>query len=684
MFIDPHNAPPNPDSNPDSGSGSARPPKGRDSSSPTPFSPDLFLKASYVEVAPEGGVMSNLLRTHLHQQSGMAIASLDTGSSGNSTIFLGMEPDGRGEMLAIDCGLSRSKVREHLAELGLHHSCAAVSLHQLRELRAGAKAIWFEHLLVTHLHSDHFTESTARFCRDAGITVHIDPAAVAELQSRASQSNTAAKLCAAIRELKEANLFAPFPPGTSKELGSWVVHSTSALHDVPANAYTVSYKSMTAFHSGDTGAYTPQMRAMAERSQVVLSDGNYDISLIDSVNRDPSVNERTKGPLGHLGNHQNAELLRSISRGACSGTIQAQILLHRSDSSNRRELSAITTALQEAWDAHAAGRYAPAVRVAERGPRLLCALSEDRHLILPQGGASQGLLSMQFGETGLSDLVGRDLMPELIREHRARADTYKKLVSADDLRARSKGDSALVQWRVPGEIALVRTTQPERTKELAQIVISRSISDGCVRIAINNTELNSDRNRALLCRELTRVLRPRIPECMGKLFHADQSNTVVSSMPLPESLLTEIAKVTELILCNGVTRDHLPAEETRVRWMAGGKIAVVITDHVPFERSGLAEIVVMYNRELHGLLVEVYGDRATRKYLHPDCCTGLINALDQFIATLPDQRKKGGISWSIRRDDTGAGKVKHSGAVELNEHEIEALSALIERQLFWL
>lgn len=686
MFIEPNGAASSPEIPSGGASDSGASPVSKDLKSkknPASLSPELELRASYFEVAPEAGAASEILLTQLRDRGGMVALSLDTGSTGNSTAYVGVNPDGGGEMIAVDCGLTRTKFREAMNELGLHHVGASVNLQQLRELRAGHNAIWFEHLLVTHLHSDHFNEATARFCKESEITVHVDPDAVRELKSRAPQSPTAAKLSSALEELDDAGLLSAFPPGTTKQIGSWIVHSTAALHDVPTNSYSMSFGSLSAFHSGDTGAYTPMMRSLAERAHVMLGDANYDIGLIDGVARDPAINERTKGPLGHMGNHQNADILRAVSRGAHSGNLQAVILLHRSDRSNKRNFQEVTGALKESWDAKSAGRHAPAIRMAERGPRVLCALTESRTLILPHHSSPDGFLTVQFGETGLSDLLGRDVMPELTRELHTRAAALDRLVTAEDLRERSRDENATIRWRVPSQIALAQTSTPERTKGIAPVVISRETTSGIVRININGEELGTELSREQLCRTLSKILKPRHPECKGKLFYVDHTNTLVSTVGLLPSLLEDVAKITELSLYRGVSRGNEKSEETRVRWSIGGKLALVMTDDVLFERAGLAELVALYNRDRQRLYIDAFGSRATKEYLDTDRVTTLINKLDGFIADLPSDQKKGNIAWSLRTSSDGRGTLKHTGELRLTKENMFSIRELIEQNLIW-
>jgi phosphoribosyl 1,2-cyclic phosphodiesterase len=687
MFIEPNGSSPSPDWNsggsPDlkrSGFDDSK----KDQQSGTPRPAAEMHKASYVEAEPNRGAAHQMLSTHMANRGGMVIASLDTGSSGNSTLYAGVDPDGSGEMLAVDCGLSRGKFREALSALGLHHVGAEVSAQQYRELRSQNRGIWFEHLLLTHLHSDHFNEATARFCKEAGITVHVDPAAVAELRKRSAESPTAARLISALDELQSAKLLAPFLPNTTKQIGSWIVHATSALHDVPTNAYSLSYGSLTAFHSGDTGAYTPTMRSLAERAQVMLGDSNYDLSLIDSVKRDPAVNERTKGPLGHMGNHQNADILRAVSRGGHSGNLQAMILLHRSDRSNKPDSQSVCAELKASWDAKSAQRHAPAIRMAERGPRILCALTQDRALILPHRCSTDGFLAMRFGETGLSDILGRDVMPELTRELHSRAETLDQLASAADLRELFQDENATITWRVPGRIAMVHTTgSPERTCSVAPVVISQEGTSGIVRISVKSAELGGAEVMQQLRRTLSKMFRPRHPECPGRLFEIDQSGAITSTVKIAPSLLEDIAKITEMALYNAISRSSSQAEETRVRWSHDGKLALVMTDEVLFERAGLAEVVALYNRKRQRLYIDSFGPRATREFFETDRVTALINRLDELVRSLPVDRKKGPVEWRVVTNPEGRSTIKHSGELLLSKDHMFAIRELIDETLIW-
>jgi phosphoribosyl 1,2-cyclic phosphodiesterase len=644
---------------------------------------EVLIRTTLIEIDKSQGGAAPLIDSQLSKGPGVAIMTLDTGSSGNATLYLGANGEGGGEILAVDCGINRGKFREALKELGLHHTSSDLNLHQLRELRASPNSLWFDHLLLTHFHSDHFNEGSARMCKELGVTVHVSPEAIEDLRARAAHSNTAAKQLDAIEELAAAKLLSLFPSESTRQIGSWLVTSTKAMHDAPATAYSLTYSSVSAFHSGDTGAYTSVMRRLAERAHVILGDANYDLSLIDSVARPPGTNERTKGPLGHMGNHQNGSLLQGISRGANTNNLQAFFLMHRSSRSNQGEPATICSMVRSGWDTRIAGRHAPAIRVVERGPRLLGILTEDRTLILPDRRNPAGFLVCAFGETGLSEQLGRDVMPELTKEFRARMEALGKLVSASDLRARTRDQNATIRWRVPSEIALIDSNVPERLRLVAPVTICRDTTNGIVQVSVNKEELQLNPANARLARTLSNVFGPRHPEGNGKLFTISQAGLIKSSVGVPPNLLEEIAEIVELQLYQGISREIEAHEETRVRWCANGRLALLMTDDVLFERSHLARLVCLYNRERQRLYIDSFSAAVTTEYFALDRTTSLINELDTYVNSLAADAREGEINWRLQSNPDGRATLKHSGKFKFKGPEMFKIGELIERNLIW-
>jgi phosphoribosyl 1,2-cyclic phosphodiesterase len=219
----------------------------------------------------------------------MRICTLASGSSGNS-LFIESERT----RILVDAGIS-------LRQIGL----------RLRRLDVDVSDI--DAVIVTHEHSDH----TAAI-PNIGVPVHV---------ARATSHLWHNK----VGLLKEFDTDAPF---TIKDLS---ITPFSVPHDA-LDPVGFSIKSGGGEKIGvvtDIGSVTALVRERLKGANALVLEFNHDNDILLYSHYPWDLKQRIKGRLGHLSNHQAAELLSELAHGG----LKHLVLAHLSQVNNRPEVA---------------------------------------------------------------------------------------------------------------------------------------------------------------------------------------------------------------------------------------------------------------------------------------------------------------------------------------------------------
>lgn len=232
----------------------------------------------------------------------MRFASLGSGSRGNATLIQAGDT-----ILMVDCGFSASETELRLARLGVEPASIAA-------------------LLVTHEHSDHASGVT-RFASRHGIPVRCT-------------SGTRAACMKLGFEIAE-----PFESEQRFVIGDIQVIPVTVPHDAREPVQFLFDGGSHRFGLlTDVGSVTAHMRRMFSGCAALLLECNHDREMLEDGPYPPSLKQRVGGPLGHLSNHQAADLLRSLDKQ----WLQHLAAAHLSEKNNTPELA--RAALAEAAD----------------------------------------------------------------------------------------------------------------------------------------------------------------------------------------------------------------------------------------------------------------------------------------------------------------------------------------------
>lgn len=227
----------------------------------------------------------------------MVVIPLQSGSNGNC-IYVEAE----GTAVLLDAGIAGYQAEQRLAAVG----------RAIRDVSA---------VVISHDHVDHASH-VGVFNRRFGLPVHATPATV---------SRVAAKM-----EIGPINDLRFFRAGDTLTIGNLRVETIPTPHDgVDGVAFVVCARSVRLGVLTDLGHVFRGLPEVVASLDGVIIESNYDPQMLVQGPYPPRLQERIRGPGGHLANGECAHLLRS----AMSPRLQWACLAHLSENNNHPDIA---------------------------------------------------------------------------------------------------------------------------------------------------------------------------------------------------------------------------------------------------------------------------------------------------------------------------------------------------------
>jgi len=236
-------------------------------------------------------------------------ASLGSGSKGNATLV-----QSGSTLLLIDNGFSLKETCKRLASLG----------KQPEEIDA---------ILVTHEHGDHVS-GVGRFAR---------------------KYNTPVWLTEGTRKAAEKTLV------DHLSIRLFNSHETLNIDEIQIQPVIVPHDakepSQFVFTNGDrrlglltdTGSITPHIISLYDQCDALILESNHDDQMLARSVYPNHLKQRISGRLGHLGNHQAADLLTKLDTGKLRHIIAAHLSEQNNSVARVKNSLAAALGCEESW-----------------------------------------------------------------------------------------------------------------------------------------------------------------------------------------------------------------------------------------------------------------------------------------------------------------------------------------------
>lgn len=210
---------------------------------------------------------------------------LASGSNGNCTVVHCGD-----RALLIDCGISLKVLRERLAKANICES-------------------WIKAILVTHEHTDH-VKGLDVVARHLGIPVFVTRLCAEVLHSHGVDT----------AYMTVINVCSDF------ELAGFVLRAFPLQHDaVDTVGYIIARDSVKIGIATDFGKPNAMTDFQLRDCGTLVVESNYDINMLAASKRAWRLKQRIIGPIGHLSNPDNAEMLPRIVTANTRNIILAHI-----------------------------------------------------------------------------------------------------------------------------------------------------------------------------------------------------------------------------------------------------------------------------------------------------------------------------------------------------------------------
>jgi phosphoribosyl 1,2-cyclic phosphodiesterase len=228
---------------------------------------------------------------------------LASGSKGNCSV---VEDVATGDLVMLDCGISKRVFMELLGECGLD-------------------ATRIQALFVTHEHSDHVKGLgvVTRGLAKLGVA----PALYVSSAVHAASSD--------IRAIEDAVDLRHFVAGDDIAVAGMQVHAFPTLHDAAESfGFRVDCGDDSLGFMTDTGIVTGEAREALARCRVLALEANHDLDMLEHGPYPYYLKARIASDHGHLSNLQSADLLESL---LCN-ELEQVIGMHISETNNTYRL----------------------------------------------------------------------------------------------------------------------------------------------------------------------------------------------------------------------------------------------------------------------------------------------------------------------------------------------------------
>ena len=250
---------------------------------------------------------------------------LASGSKGNCSV---VEDAQTGDLVMLDCGISKSEFMSRLGECGLD-------------------AARIQALFVTHEHSDHVK----------GLGVVTRGLAKLGVVPTLYVSNAVHAASSEIRAIENAVDLRHFAAGDDIAVAGMWVHAFPTLHDAAESfGFRVDCGGDSLGFMTDTGIVTGEACEALARCRVLALEANHDLDMLEHGPYPYYLKKRIASDHGHLSNLQSADLLESL---LCD-ELEQVIGMHISETNNTYRLPDETLAAvlrRQSHPAHAQVGY---------------------------------------------------------------------------------------------------------------------------------------------------------------------------------------------------------------------------------------------------------------------------------------------------------------------------------------
>lgn len=236
----------------------------------------------------------------------MRLCSLASGSSGNC-IYVGSEQT----HLLIDTGISKKRIDESLAELGI-------------------KGEELSGILITHEHSDHI-QGLGVFSRKYEIPIYATRGTIEGIRSYKS-----------LGKMPEG-LYCEVPKDEAFEIGDLTVKPFAISHDAnEPTGFRIEQEEKAVAVATDLGVYDEYTIENLKDLDAIVLEANHDVHMLEVGPYPYYLKQRVLGKHGHLSNELSGRLLCSI----LNDKLKHIVLGHLSRENNFPELAYETVKLE--------------------------------------------------------------------------------------------------------------------------------------------------------------------------------------------------------------------------------------------------------------------------------------------------------------------------------------------------
>ena len=241
--------------------------------------------------------------------------TLASGSGGNSAL---LRADGFG--LLIDVGLDERLIAHRLAAVG----------SGWRDVNA---------VLLTHAHSDHWTDLSLGQIRRLGVPFYCHPGHEPAITRHDGEFEPLRK-AGLVRSFQHLQPFLLNPLITVTPVR--VPHDSDPTFGFRIDGLTAAGQEWAVGHASDLGEFPEELHTVFRDTDLLALEFNHDEAMQRDSGRPRRLIQRVLGPQGHLSNHQATEAVRRLLLASPSPRLRHLVQLHLSRDCNTPALAATT------------------------------------------------------------------------------------------------------------------------------------------------------------------------------------------------------------------------------------------------------------------------------------------------------------------------------------------------------